>query len=91
MFKQLITKIMNIKKGDEVHCRWNDSMQWTTCTFIGETDNGFEAYNFTIEDNEHIEYYAQICVEPHKNHVIYYSKKFKDRNYKNYNFKPTNN
>jgi hypothetical protein len=78
-----------IKIGDEVHARWNDSMQWTLGTFIGETENGFEVYNFKIEEPKYIEYYAQITKDGHnrKNNKIYESKNFKNRNYKNYNFK----
>jgi len=79
------------KVGDEVSGRWNDSMKWTLGTFKGETKNGFEVYNFTIEEPDYIEYYAQITQNPHQdNNKIFYSNNFKDRNYKNYNFKREN-
>lgn len=79
------------KVGDEVSGRWNDSMKWTLGTFKGETKNGFEVYNFTIEEPDHIEYYAQITQNPNQDNTkIFYSNNFKDRNYKNYNFKREN-
>jgi hypothetical protein len=81
------SKIKLPKLGDEIYARWNNSMQWTTSIFIGETENGFEVYNFCIEDSKHIEFYEQITFEPHyENNIIFYSKKFKGRNYSNYNF-----
>ena len=74
------------KKGDEVYARWNNSMQWGFGTFKGETKNGFEVYDMTIERPEYIEYYAEISKDPRSGTKIFKSKKFKDRNYKNYHF-----
>jgi len=81
-------EIENIKVGDEIYARWTDSSQWTLGTFKGETKNGFEVYDRTIERPEYIEYYPQISKLPHPygNEKTFYSKNFKDRNYKNYHF-----
>ena len=81
-------EIENIKVGDEIYARWSDSSQWTLGTFKGETKNGFEVYDRTIERPEYIEFYPQISKLPHPygNKKTFYSKKFKDRNYKNYHF-----
>lgn len=81
-------KIEDIKVGDKIYGRWNDSMKWTLGTFKGETKNGFEVYNFTIERPEYIEYYSQISKlpSPYGSEKIFYSENFKDRNYKNYHF-----
>ena len=81
-------EIENIKVGDEIYARWTDSSQWTLGTFKGETKNGFEVYDRTIERPEYIEYYSQISKLPHPygNEKTFYSKNFKDRNYKNYHF-----
>ena len=77
------------KKGEEVFARWNDSNRWTNGIFKGETKNGFEVYNFSILEPNYIEYYAQISKEPYPygKEKTFKSKKWKDRNYKNYNFK----
>ncbi len=75
------------KIGSEVRARWNDTMQWTLGTFKGETENGFEVYDFTIEKPKYIEYYSQISIDPYNGTKIFKSDKFKDRNYKNYHFK----
>ena len=80
--------IDNIKVGDEIFARWTDSSQWTLGTFKGETKNGFEVYDRTIERPEYIEFYPQISKLPYPygDEKTFYSKKFKDRNYKNYHF-----
>jgi hypothetical protein len=75
------------KIGSEVSGRWNDGMRWTLGTFKGETENGFEVYDFTIEKPDHIEYYSEISVDPYEGTRIFKSNNFKDRNYKNYHFK----
>ena len=80
-----------IKIGDEVYARWNEDMKWTLGTFKGETENGFEVYDFTIERPDHIEYYFEISKNPYphfpkKDEVVYQSKNWKSRNYKNYHF-----
>jgi len=77
------------KKGEEVYARWNDTNRWTTGIFKGETKNGFEVYDHSIIKPNHIEYYAQISrlPYPHGNKKTFKSKKWSDRNYKNYNFK----
>jgi hypothetical protein len=75
------------KIGSKVDARWNNTNRWTTGTFKGETKNGFEVYNFTIETPNHIEYYAEITEDSdNRDSKIFKSKNFKDRNYKNYNF-----
>jgi hypothetical protein len=81
-------KVQDIKVGDEIYARWTDSSQWTLGTFKGETKNGFEVYDRTIERPEYIEFYPQISKLPHPygDEKTFYSKKFKDRNYKNYHF-----
>ena len=83
-----IDNLKNIKIGDKIYARWNDSMSWTIGIFKGETKNGFEVYNFTIERPEYIEFYEQISKLPYPygDAKTFYSKNFKDRNYKNYNF-----
>lgn len=84
-----IEKEMNldIKIGDEIYGRWNNTMQWTMCIFNGETANGFEAFDFTIQQAKYIEYYCEITKNPYKlNAEIFQSNNWKDRNYKNYHF-----
>ena len=81
----------SIKIGDEVYGRWNDGNKWTLGTYKGETENGFEVYDFTIEKPDHIEFYAEISKNPYpyfseKDEVIFKSKNWKERNYKNYHF-----
>ena len=75
------------KVGSKVSARWNDNMRWSSGIYKGETKNGFEVYDMSIERPEYIEYYSQISEDPHYGTEIFKSKKFKDRNYKNYNFK----
>jgi hypothetical protein len=73
--------------GKDIYGRWSNSMQWTNGILKGETDNGFEVYNYGIKKEVYIEYYAQISQNPYKiNADIIESKKWKDRNYKNYCF-----
>lgn len=79
-----------IKIGDTIHARWNKGMRWTSGIFKGETENGFEVYDFSIEKPKYIEYYAEISKDGYVGSKIYKSKKFKDRNYKNYNFSSDN-
>jgi hypothetical protein len=79
-------KIPNIKIGNEVYGRWNNTNKWTSGIFKGETENGFEVYDFSIEKPDHIEYYAEISEDGYGGSKIYTSTKFKDRNYKNYHF-----
>ena len=84
-------KVGSIKIGDEVYGRWNDGNKWTLGTYKGETENGFEVYDFTIEKPDHIEFYAEISKNPYpyfseKDEVIFKSKNWKERNYKNYHF-----
>jgi hypothetical protein len=79
-----------IKIGDTIHARWNKGMRWTSGIFKGETENGFEVYDFSIEKPKYIEYYAEISKDGYGGSKIYKSKKFKDRNYKNYNFSSDN-
>ena len=74
------------KVGSEVSARWNDDMQWATGIFIGETKNGFEVYDFSIEQPKYIEFYGEISTDPYNGSEIFKSNKFKDRNYKNYHF-----
>ena len=83
------TRLDNIKIGDEINYRWNDSMQWRLGIFIGETNNGFEVYDSCIERADHIEYAGQISPDGYGRYgapIIYCSNKFTDRNYNNYNF-----
>ena len=86
--KLKVFNVRDIKVGDKIYARWNDSMSWTIGIFKGETKNGFEVYDRTIERPEYIEFYAQISKSPppYGDKKIFYSKNFKDRNYKNYNF-----
>ena len=81
-------EVGNIKIGDEVYGRWNNANNWTSGIFKGETENGFEVYDFSIEKPDHIEYYAEISEDGYGGSKIYTSTKFKDRNYKNYHFSP---
>jgi hypothetical protein len=81
-------EVGNIKIGDEVYGRWNNANKWTSGIFKGETENGFEVYDFSIEKPDHIEYYAEISEDGYGGSKIYTSTKFKDRNYKNYHFSP---
>ena len=75
------------KIGSKVEARWDNSNRWVTGIFKGETKNGFEVYDFTIERPDHIEYYAEITEDSdNRNSKIFKSKNFKDRNYKNYHF-----
>lgn len=88
----MIARFNNIKIGDEIHHRWNDSMQWRLGIFIGETMNGFEVYDSCIERPSHIEYAGQISTDGNGRYgapIIYCSNRFTDRNYNNYNFKVT--
>ena len=77
-----------IKIGDVVRGRWNKTMQWRNGIFKGETENGFEVYDFEIKDPNYIEYYAEISKNPYPygSDKVFYSEKWKDRNYKNYHF-----
>jgi hypothetical protein len=75
-----------INIGDEIRWRWNESMQWSLGIYRGETDRGFEVYDLCIELPEYIECCAEISVNPHWETKVYKSDRFKDRNYKNYNF-----
>ena len=75
-----------IKIGDKIDARWHNGMRWTSGIFKGETKNGFEVYDFSIERPKYIEYYAEISKDGYGGSKIYESKKFKDRNYKNYHF-----
>jgi len=86
--KLKVLNVRDIKVGDKIYARWNDSLQWTLGTFKAETKNGFEVYDRTIERPEYIEFYAQISKLPHPygDEKTFYSKNFKDRNYKNYHF-----
>ena len=86
--KLKVLNVRDIKVGDKIYARWNDSSRWQLGTFKGETKNGFEVYDFTIERPEYIEFYAQISKLPHPygDEKTFYSKNFKDRNYKNYHF-----
>ena len=74
------------KVGSEVRARWNDTMQWSSGIFKGETENGFEVYNFSIKEPKYIEYYGQISLDPYNGFEIFKSKNFKNRNNKNYQF-----
>ena len=86
--KLKVFNVRDIKVGDKIYARWNDRMSWTIGIFKGETKNGFEVYDRTIERPEYIEFYAQISKSPppYGDKKIFYSKNFKDRNYKNYHF-----
>jgi hypothetical protein len=75
-----------IKIGDTIDARWHNRMQWTSGIFKGETENGFEVYDLSIERPEYIEYYAEISKDGYGGSKIFESKKFKDRNYKNNHF-----
>jgi hypothetical protein len=79
------------KVGSEVRARWNDSMQWTSGIFKGETENGFEVYDFSIEQPKYIEFYGEISKDPYSGSEIFKSNKFKERNYKNYHFSKQDN
>jgi len=83
---EAINRLDNVKIGDTISHRWNDSMQWSLGIFIGETSNGFEVYDSCIEREDHIEYASQISIGGYQGNEIYYSDKFKDRNYNNFNF-----
>ncbi len=80
--------VKNLPKiGSKVDARWDSSNRWVTGTFKGETKNGFEVYDFTIETPDHIEYYSEITEDSDdRNGKIFKSKNFKDRNYNNYHF-----
>jgi hypothetical protein len=82
-----LVKNTNLPKvGSEVYARWNDSNKWTIGIFKGETENGFEVYDFTIEKPKYIEFYGEISKDPHSGSEIFKSNRFKGRNYKNYHF-----
>jgi len=74
------------KVGSEVRARWNDTMQWSSGIFKGETKNGYEVYDLSIEQPKYIEFYGEISKDPYRGSKIFKSNKFKDRNYKNYHF-----
>jgi hypothetical protein len=86
---EAINRLDNIKTGDTISHRWNDSMQWSLGIFIGETSNGFEVYEYCIEREDRIEYAGQISTDGYGRYgepIIHHSDKFKDRNYNNFNF-----
>jgi hypothetical protein len=78
------------KVGSEVRARWNGTMQWSSGIFKGETENGFEVYDFSIEQPKYIEFYSEISIDPYNGSEIFKSNNFKGRNKKNYHFTKNN-